>query len=299
MWIVTMTQKILTKRKQAWVARRKPEVIRGLPLNPNIAVAERYYQRLKTHIDRMTVDTQKRLERYFKTGHVEEFFADEANAAAQDASVASQARILMTQITDRFTEIFGDIAKPESERMVDAADKSSSLSMHESLKQLSGGMSLQTSVMSGDMNEVVKASVAENVGLIKSIPAQYLQGVNGAVMRSITTGNGLADLVPFLAKHKEITLRRARVIAMDQTRKAYTMLNRGRMEKLGLDKFEWLHTGGSNEPRKLHQQMSGNIYSLSNPPVIDLKTGERGIPGQLINCRCRMLPVITFGDDTQ
>jgi hypothetical protein len=35
--------------------------------------------------------------------------------------------------------------------------------------------------------------VTENVGLIKSIPTQYLGGVQGAVMRSITTGNGMQD----------------------------------------------------------------------------------------------------------
>ena len=48
--------------------------------------------------------------------------------------------------------------------------------------------------------------MTENVGLIKSIPAQYLNGVQGAVMRSITTGNGMQDLVPYLQKHKGITL---------------------------------------------------------------------------------------------
>ncbi|RIQ43658.1 phage head morphogenesis protein, partial [Bordetella avium] len=31
-----------------------------------------------------------------------------------------------------------------------------------------------------------------------------------------------------------------------------------------------------------------------NPPIIDKTTGERGLPGQLINCKCRMRPVIDF-----
>lgn len=292
-------KKILTKNKQKWVARRKPEVVRGLPLNPNLASADRYYQRLKKQIDAMCDDTEDRLRVLFNKKFAVEYFATDAAVVFDEKTISSQARILMNQITARFEEAFGDKAKPEAERMVDQADKSSSLSLHESLKQLSGGMSLNTSVMSGDLWEVVSASVNENVALIKSIPQQYLTQVNSAVQRSITTGRGLADLVPYLEKERGVTLRRARTIAYDQTRKAYSALNRARMDKLGIDKFEWIHTGGSNEPRKLHQQMSGKIYSLSDPPVIDSKTGERGIPGQLINCRCRMRPVITFGDDTQ
>jgi len=87
-------------------------------------------------------------------------------------------------------------------------------------------------------------------------------------------------------------VRRARMIAHDQTRKAYNNLNRGRMEKLGLKKFKWLHTGGSAHPRKLHQMLNGLVFSFDDPPIIDEKTGERGIPGQAINCRCRMQVVL-------
>jgi uncharacterized protein with gpF-like domain len=29
-------------------------------------------------------------------------------------------------------------------------------------------------------------------------------------------------------------------------------------------------------------------------PVIDPRTGERGIPGQAINCRCVMRPLVEF-----
>ena len=66
------------------------------------------------------------------------------------------------------------------------------------------------------------------------------------------------------------------------------------MEKLGLKKFEWLHSGGGHHPRPDHVAMSGNIYSFTSLPIIDSKTGERGIPGQAINCKCVMRPVIEF-----
>lgn len=281
---------ILTRRKQAWVAQRQPTVVRGAVLNNPSIVEARYYAKLDSLIQRMADDIEIQLRKFFNEPHTEEYFA-------QDASVASQARILMNAMTRKFNTLFAAQASDIAEQTANAADKASSTAVHSSLKQLSGGLSLPTATLAGPLVDVLSATVTENVALIKSISQQYLTGVQGAVMRSITTGNGLADLVPFLEKHKEITKRRALMIARDQTHKAYNNLNKGRMEKIGLKKFEWLHTGGSSHPRKLHQDYSGKIFSFDDPPIIDENTGERGIPGQAINCRCRMVPVLDFGDE--
>ena len=116
-------------------------------------------------------------------------------------------------------------------------------------------------------------------------------------MRSISTGNGLADLVPFLQRYKGITNRRARFIASDQTRKSFSNINRLRLEKMGVQKFEWVHSLGGTEPRPLHKDvLNHKIFRIDQPPIIDDKTGERGFPGQLINCKCRMAPIINFED---
>lgn len=211
-----------------------------------------------------------------------------------DADVSSQARILTNQLEKKFNQLFAHKSRGLAEDMVKQADKTSATALHESLKELSGGLSVKTKVLSGPMKSIMKASVVENVGLIRSISEQYLQGVQGAVMRSITTGNGLQDLIPYLDRHKGITLRRANNIALDQTRKAYNSINKARMQKVGIEKFEWLHTGGSQEPRQHHIALSGKIFSFNDLPVIDPKTGQRGKPGDLPNCGCRMIPVVEF-----
>lgn len=287
----------LSVRKQRWVDTFKPKVIRGKPLNPSITSEQRYYDELRAVILRMTSQTDKELEAFFKTDHAEDYFAD-----AEDISVASQARILMNKITEKVQAIFGELAKSLAEGMVTTANADSARSLKSSLKQLSGGLTLKTDLLTKDLGDVLTASVAENVGLIKSISSKYLTNVQGAVMRSITTGNGLADLVPFLRSQEGVTLRRARLIARDQTRKAYSSINKVRMEKIGIKEFEWLHSGGGQTPRTLHMSshteggLNGGIYSFAALPVIDRKTGERGIPGQLINCRCRMVPVVKFDE---
>jgi len=115
-------------------------------------------------------------------------------------------------------------------------------------------------------------------------------------MRSITTGNGMQDLLPYLEKAKGISKRRAKIIAYDQTRKAFNNVNKAKMQKLGIKEFEWLHTGGSNEPRKHHIKLSGQIFSFDNLPFSE--DNERRIyPGSEINCRCRAIPVIKFDEE--
>ena len=126
---------------------------------------------------------------------------------------------------------------------------------------------------------------------------QYLGEVQGQVMRSITSGQGLKDLIPYLNTKYDQNIRHARNVAFDQTRKAYSNINAGRMQANGIKSYEWIHSGGGQHPRKLHQQMNGRVYRLDDPPVIDERTQERGIPGRAINCRCTMRPIVSFGDD--
>src|SRR5690606_26007916 len=124
------------------------------------------------------------------------------------------------------------------------------------------------------------------------------------VMRSITTSNGLQDLIPALRERNVKVKNWAENVARDQTRKAYATINRTRMEETGIEEFEWIHSGGANQPRPFHMHkfpagLNGGIFRFDDPPVIDEKTGERGFPGQLPYCGCTMRPVIRFKKDTE
>jgi len=225
--------------------------------------------------------------------------AEPKTHAAQDASISSQARILTNALLNKYTDLFNSLAKPTAERFADESNKSSDIAVKSSIRHMAEAVTLPTkTITSGPLNDVLNAIVTENVGLIKSIPAQYLSGVQGAVMRSITTGNGMQDLVPYLQRHKGITLRRARLISRDQTIKAFSSLSRARMQKLGLTQFIWRHTAGSRHPRHLHIELNGQLCDYNDPPVIQNDPEVRGYPGQLINCLCRAVPVLNFGDTT-
>lgn len=280
---------MLTKKRTAWAAQRsQPTVFKGTILPIPAAVGVRYVAALSSITAQMTSQVNREVLRLFKTDAAASHFATDA------ASIGSQARILVNSLQDRFNDLFAKRAKPLAERMVEQAELASKGQLHASLKALSGGMSMKTGIDNPNLSNIYKASVAENVGLIKSIASEYLTKVQGAVMRSITTGNGLQDLVPALEQYEGQTHRRARNIALDQTRKVYNSVNKGRMQAIGLKKFQWHHSAGGANPREDHIEMDGQIYSFDALPVIDQRTGERGIPGQAPNCRCTMSPVFDF-----
>ena len=291
-----MTKKTLTlsKKRQDWVKQFKPTAaLNGTPLNYNYAVSSRYVRELVRLVKQMTAQTERDLIKNFKTEHAEEFFAE-------DASISASSRILTNALMKKFNQLFANKAPKLAAKMIDDTDKASSAALSESLKTLSGGVTLNTKILTEQMGDILSASITENVGLIKSISSEYFTDVQGAVMRSITTGNGLADLIPFLKKHEGITIRRATLIANDQTKRVFISLNYARLQKLGVKKFKWVHSSGGQEPRKLHEHLSGQIFEFDDPPIIQYAKGSqpeiRNLPGFLINCKCRANPVIEFNE---
>lgn len=280
--------------------RKQPDprnVAKGSALEHNASVEHRYTSALETLVKRMTAEVNRELAALFKTDAAAAHFE-----IGMDANIASQARIVMSYLAKKFTDMFNKQSKQLAEQMINGVNRESGVNVTRSLKEIAPTIRIDSRKISEPVKTVMKASIAENVDLIKSIPQQYLSGVQQAVMRSITTGNGMADLKPFLEKQGGITERRARNIANDQTRKAYNSLNRARMEQAGITKFEWVHSAGGKDPRPLHMNnypagLNGGIFSFDDLPVIDERTGERGIPGQAPMCRCRMRPLIDFGDN--
>lgn len=281
-----MSEKLLTKKRAKWASQRTDVVFKGAKLSYNASQQNKYIDALTSLVERMSSECSKKIIKLFKSETADQFYD-----TAMDANIASQARILTNALMDKFEKLFASVSKPLSEKMVNGADKTSKTNLYTSLKDLSGGVSLKTNILTEDLSTVIKASVSENVSLIKSIADYYLGSVQKAVMRSITSANGLQTLQPALEKYEGITKRKAKNIALDQTRKVYNAINKGRMEKIGITEFEWLHSGGGQHPRKDHMEWNGKIFSFDNLPI-DAGLNEPVIPGQAPNCKCTMRPVI-------
>lgn len=263
----------------------KPGERSGVALRPSHPAMLWYQRQLRELVERMARDVGAEVVALFESPVAEE-------SKALDATLGTTARVTMNALSRRFNKLFREQAAELADRMVRRVDRDAKGKTLQSLRELSGDLTLPARALrTGGLDDVVKAAIAENVALIKSISEQYLSDVSGTVYRAITSGNGLADIVPDLRKREGITLRRARLIANDQVRKTTAAVGRARNTANGLTRYRWVHSGGGREPRPLHLELDGQIFEYDDPPIADERTGERAHPGVLINCRCVAVPI--------
>jgi len=296
-----MRRKIaLSPKRERWLGKRTT-ILKGTRLNYNLSQQLRYVRALRKLTREMTTEVTKEIMALFKTKTSKEYFKIQEKAA-MDASITSKAKKLLNKLTRKYTQLFKQKASTLAENMLNGSLKTAETTLRTSLKKLSGGLTLNTGLVPKGMEDATKAMVQENVALIKSVPVEYLNDIQNAVMRSIAAGEGesLPALEEKLKKATGISDRRVRNIALDQTRKVYGGVNKMRMQAIGINKFEWVHSGGGQHPRTSHMALDGQVFSFDDLPL----KGEEGFdngqyPGQAINCACTMTPVLEFEDGTE
>lgn len=275
----------------------KPRYVRGKAPQWPADVVSKYRRELLSVIRAMQDDVRRELRAlpWPELRAIERRMLADVGVLVSDAmSLPDMASGLMGRLLDRWQSRFDEAAESIGAKMAQGALSASTRQLGRSMAEIGAPMTLQ-------MTEATKlqldAATQESAALIKRVPAQYIPDVQGDVMRSITSGNGLADLVPALEKRDVKVKNWAQNTARDQTRKAYSNINRVRMQEAGLDEYEWVHSGGSNKPRELHMHrfpagLNGGIYRWDDPPVADERDGTRAHPGVLINCGCIARPVL-------
>lgn len=132
------------------------------------------------------------------------------------------------------------------------------------------------------LKDAVDEAVAANIALINSIPQQYLDRVEQAVMASLQAGTLNTTLADELKKIKGVTDSRAKLIARDQLGKINSRLSQIRQQSLGITHYTW-STSHDERVRKRHANWDGDLIAWDKPPM-------DGHPGQAINCRCTAIP---------
>jgi SPP1 gp7 family putative phage head morphogenesis protein len=209
-------------------------------------------------------------------------------AIAADALPAAELRKAIRELAVRWQRQFNELAPALGKWFALSASKRSDKSLARILDK--GGMSVKFR-MSRAQRDILRATIIENVGLIKSIPQQYLKSVETHVMQSVQTGRDLEQLTKDLRDSFGVTKRRAELIARDQNNKATSALTRARQLELGITRALWVHSFGGKHPRRSHIKNDGKEYDVAKG-WWDPDEKKFIHPGHLINCRCVSRPVI-------
>lgn len=247
------------------------------PVRANAGTRTAYQRKLERLIDEMANSVGYWLTAKYKA---------ELPRLAQDASPARVMQEAMRKLSRRWLRKFDELADDLAQWFAQEADQRSASALQASLRD--AGFTVKFSPTRAQ-NNAMQAIVAENVALIKSIPEQYLKNVEGAVMRSVSTGRDLKSLTDYLEKQHGVTRRRAAFIARDQSNKATSALNTVRQTELGITEGVWRHSGAGKVPRPSHVAYSGKTFDIRKGAYIE---GEWIRPGEKPNCRCTWSPVI-------
>lgn len=135
--------------------------------------------------------------------------------------------------------------------------------------------------LSPQIEDILEASVKENVGLIKSIGVDYLERVQQQVWSGVASGYDLGQIAKDLSKAYGISDRRAKNIARDQGAKAHAVIERERRKEAGITQAVWLHSHAGKVPRPSHVKANGKVFDIEKGLYLD---GAWVLPGQAINC---------------
>lgn len=214
----------------------------------------------------------------------------------EQPSVGDSRRLVADSLFGDFKASFGKVAKNTKDKVSGIASSLANLVVSKqgqmSDGQLSSMILKQTGIdFSGLMSdealqEAVNEAVAANIALINSIPQQYLDRVEQAVMASLQAGTLNATLADDLLKIEGVTKSRAKLIARDQLGKINSRLSQVRQQSLGITHYFW-STSQDERVRRRHKNWDGDRIAW-NTPTID------GHPGQAIQCRCTAIPDLDF-----
>lgn len=129
----------------------------------------------------------------------------------------------------------------------------------------------------------------ENLGLIRSLCAEHVKRV-GKVLRE-NAGARVETIARELQEATGASKARAQLIARDQVLKINGQLTRDRHEAAGIVEYVW-SASRDVRVREDHRALDGQRFRYDDPPIADRRTGRRGHPGMLWQCRCVAIPVL-------
>ena len=141
------------------------------------------------------------------------------------------------------------------------------------------GIDLNNVLQNEGLEDIMFATTKENVSLIKTIPEEYFNKIEGVVFRGTVQGRDATSMIKQIRGIGNVTETRARLIARDQTSKLNSALNQQRSQNLGVEEYIW-RTAGDERVRNSHKSKNGKTFRWDDPPK------DTGHPGQDIQCRC-------------
>lgn len=189
-------------------------------------------------------------------------------------------------ILGKYSEVIEPWAKSAAARMIADVGRRDEKAWEENSKAM--GRSLREELANAPTGKYLRAKLAENVKLIKSLPTEAAERVHKLTLEAITNAGRAGEVATEIARSGDVTVGRANTIARTEVARTASGLTEARARHIGSEGYIW-RTAGDSDVRPSHRKMSGKFVAWSDPPTLDSMTGHAGA---FPNCRCYCEPVI-------
>lgn len=142
---------------------------------------------------------------------------------------------------------------------------------------------LRHEIRSTHTGEQFRTLLAEQVGLIQSIPLDAAQRVNELTIRGIEGGMRQSEMVQEIMKSGSVSKSKAVLIARTEVARTSASLTQVRAQNAGSTHYIW-RTANDTDVRSSHHAMEGKIVAWDAPP--SFPDGHSYHAGCFCNCRC-------------
>ncbi len=136
--------------------------------------------------------------------------------------------------------------------------------------------------------KAVTAARKANVALIQGLDLKQHMALVDLLKGAQKTGLRHETLVGEVQRITGAGLKRAKLIARDQTVKHNAAVNEAQAKASGIVEYTWRSTH-DNACRPMHRDLDGTVHRYDDPPITN-EAGDRNNPGEDYNCRCQAEP---------
>jgi len=120
---------------------------------------------------------------------------------------------------------------------------------------------------------------------------EQINRLRNMVEKNVLRGSNKNELLEMIKAEWDTSRSKARFLARQETSLFLVQMRDTRFQGAGIEKWKW-SSSHDIRVRPLHRELHGKVFTYSSPPIIDERTGERGMPGQAFGCRCTLTPIL-------
>ncbi|WP_175920376.1 phage head morphogenesis protein [Burkholderia pyrrocinia] len=144
---------------------------------------------------------------------------------------------------------------------------------------------LREEIRGAATGETMRALLAEQVRLIKSIPLDAAERVHRLTLEGMVDSTRAAQISKAIQESGQVAKSRADTIARTEVSRTAATLTEARALDVGSPGYFW-RTSGDSDVREDHRELEGKFFTWDKPPIADKRSGARAHPGCIYNCRC-------------